>query len=463
MPQLPPIGGEVTQAGAPLEAGNIDLSTRPRVRNADGSTSTVRSMSFEQDGKEILVPTVVNGKVVSDAEAIANYKKTGQHLGIFATTADATAFAQQLHEREARKLELPPVGGEIGQARTPDFRTTNEPPSVGLRLAAGAKDVATSALNALPGAGAIVGGVLATPETLGAGSIAGAAVGAGIGRGLRDLITEGLGLERPSSPASKAGRIALDTSETAAAAAILPGLWEAIKTPGKTVSEVVQAAHDLVEALPPVLRPNLTKFLPRLPPGIGKAPASILERPAWQAWGDHLPGEATAPPAGVTPPPGRTGTSMQPAAMPSAPVAAPVTAPAVNIDTAIAQAKAAHPPVAVDEFTAARAARQAPAAGPDQRSLNEAALAARRSAYQASQTTAPAAAAPPAGPIVAASGKMQLTAPEFTEFTRLSKRMPLPDALQAVLNARELAARLGGASAAEVAKAVAHRGTTGAW
>lgn len=124
---------------------------------------------------------------------------------------------------------------------------------------------------------------------------------------------------------------------------------------------------------------------------------------------------------------------------------------------------------AVDEFTAARAARQAaPAVASDQRALNEAALAARRSAYQASLQGADAsvaapAAAPPAGPIVAASGKMQLTAPEMTEFIRLTKRMPLDQALAAVKDARELAARLGGATGAEVAKAVAQRGSTGAW
>src|SRR5208283_5087355 len=39
-----------------VEQGNIDLSQRPVRRNADGSVSTVLSMSFEEDGKEILVP-----------------------------------------------------------------------------------------------------------------------------------------------------------------------------------------------------------------------------------------------------------------------------------------------------------------------------------------------------------------------------------------------------------------------
>jgi hypothetical protein len=75
---------------------------------------------------------------------------------------------------------------------------------------------------------------------------------------------------------------------------------------------------------------------------------------------------------------------------------------------------------------------------PDQKALNETALAARRAAYQASQ------AAPAAGPVVPASGQMQLTAPEFQEFRRLIQRgMSLPDAERAVKLARDLASQLG--------------------
>jgi len=105
------------------------------------------------------------------------------------------------------------------------------------------------------------------------------------------------------------------------------------------------------------------------------------------------------------------------------------------------------------EFQAAQAARQATKnALPDQKALNEAALAARRQAYAASQQgVAP-------GPIVAASGKMQLTAPEMKEFSRLvAKGMKLPDALEEVKAMRELAARLGGPSSTEVAGEVAAR------
>jgi hypothetical protein len=92
-----------------IEPGNIDLTNRPRVKNPDGSTSTVRSMSFGDNGREILVPTVMDdGRVVSNDEAIANYRKTGQHLGIFSDPASATAYAQQLHQQQAKALSDTP-------------------------------------------------------------------------------------------------------------------------------------------------------------------------------------------------------------------------------------------------------------------------------------------------------------------------------------------------------------------
>lgn len=81
--------------------GNINLNDRPIVHNADGSYSTVRSITITDGGKAILIPTVVGGRVVSNEQAIQHYQQTGQHLGVFDSEADADAYAQSLHERQA--------------------------------------------------------------------------------------------------------------------------------------------------------------------------------------------------------------------------------------------------------------------------------------------------------------------------------------------------------------------------
>lgn len=86
-----------------LEAGNIDLSNRPIVRNPDGTISTVRSIGVNLGGKEYLLPTVSDdGKILSTDEAVQQFRDTGKHLGVFDSPEASTNYAQSLHNQQAQ-------------------------------------------------------------------------------------------------------------------------------------------------------------------------------------------------------------------------------------------------------------------------------------------------------------------------------------------------------------------------
>jgi len=93
-----PVEDRRTEHKGLLKEGNIVLSDREVVRNKDGSISTVKSISIGTPQGEVLIPTVIGGKIVTDKEAIAHFKKTGEHLGVFATPEDATAYAKFLSQ-----------------------------------------------------------------------------------------------------------------------------------------------------------------------------------------------------------------------------------------------------------------------------------------------------------------------------------------------------------------------------
>lgn len=90
-----------------VKPGNItSIFNRPVLNNADGSVSTTRSMSIGTSEGEVLIPTVVDGKSLTNEQAIAHYRKTGQHLGVFSTPEEADAYAEALHNEQARRMGL---------------------------------------------------------------------------------------------------------------------------------------------------------------------------------------------------------------------------------------------------------------------------------------------------------------------------------------------------------------------
>jgi hypothetical protein len=105
--------------------GNLSIWDRPTIQNDDGTHSSELSFSREEDGQEVLVPTIVRGKFLTpdgkipplghkdksgkyiptplekamQKRAWAYYQETGEHLGKFDSVDDADAYAEILHNR----------------------------------------------------------------------------------------------------------------------------------------------------------------------------------------------------------------------------------------------------------------------------------------------------------------------------------------------------------------------------
>ena len=88
----------------PTTPGNLPLEVGPQVKNKDGSISTVRTISIGVPEGEVLIPTVVDGRVVSDEQAIEHFNRTGQNFGTFRSPEEATAYAQWLHRKHEREI-----------------------------------------------------------------------------------------------------------------------------------------------------------------------------------------------------------------------------------------------------------------------------------------------------------------------------------------------------------------------
>jgi hypothetical protein len=64
----------------------------------DGEIATVRSMGIDADGKHALIPTISpEGALWSDDEAVENYKKTNQHMGIYPDDETSDRAGEKIH------------------------------------------------------------------------------------------------------------------------------------------------------------------------------------------------------------------------------------------------------------------------------------------------------------------------------------------------------------------------------
>lgn len=91
---------------------NIDLTKIKPVKNGN-DWSTILSTSFGTDLGEVLLPTVVEGKIVSPEEAFKYYQKTGKHLGIYKDAKTAEAAARFYHNQEALRLAILQAMGKL--------------------------------------------------------------------------------------------------------------------------------------------------------------------------------------------------------------------------------------------------------------------------------------------------------------------------------------------------------------
>lgn len=149
--QMPASGllapGSLGQFGA----GNIDLTMRPRVKNPDGSISTVLSFSTNIDGKEVLLPLVSDdGRIVSEDEAIRDYERTGRYLGKFNTPEEADAYAERLHN-EQESIYAKPDRGLLGSDVVPSLEQAVMQVESGGNPAAVSSKGAVGTMQTMPG------------------------------------------------------------------------------------------------------------------------------------------------------------------------------------------------------------------------------------------------------------------------------------------------------------------------
>ena len=150
-----------------------------------------------------------------------------------------------------------------------------------------AAQLARGTLNTLPMVGGIAGAAVATPETLGAGTIVGGALGTGAGQGARDLLVEALGLDSPTTPLSKGSRIALATAISAALPAAVGTAKRVLTDPKGTLADLLETfshPQKTTDAIVSYLRSSSTASVPPVSEGF-TLPQAVPYKMADGTWG----------------------------------------------------------------------------------------------------------------------------------------------------------------------------------
>lgn len=110
-----------------IAPGNLDLDKRKVLRTPDGGYRTENSISIGTDKGEVLIPTVVNGRQLTQQQAVEHFYKSGEQLGTFSTPGAATSYAQQLHQRQAGRYAPPTPPVPMQRPGTPVSRAAPTP------------------------------------------------------------------------------------------------------------------------------------------------------------------------------------------------------------------------------------------------------------------------------------------------------------------------------------------------
>jgi hypothetical protein len=102
--QPPQAVNQQAQPKGLIAPGNLDpFKKAPSSSSGTLASSLTFPVATEQG--QVLVPQMVKGQLLTKREAIAHFMKTGQHLGIFDSPENATAYADSLHSAQTNQIK----------------------------------------------------------------------------------------------------------------------------------------------------------------------------------------------------------------------------------------------------------------------------------------------------------------------------------------------------------------------